>query len=39
MYDEAYKKYKNTKMADFWGAGTDEGKAMWAEYAKQMGLD
>ncbi|DAY92113.1 MAG TPA: hypothetical protein [Caudoviricetes sp.] len=28
----------NTDMADWLGIGTSEGKAMWADYADQMGI-
>lgn len=36
---EAYQAYLDTEMANFWGKGTQEGKAMWARYAKETGLD
>lgn len=35
---EAYQAYLDTEMANFWGR-TQEGKAMWARYAKEKGLD
>lgn len=38
LYDKALKKYEDIDMANFWGVGTDEGKAMWKEYAKQTGI-
>ena len=38
LQQQAYEKYMNTDMADWLGIGTSEGKAMWADYADQMGI-
>ena len=38
LYNDAYEEYKNTKMADWLGVGTSEGKAMWSKYAAQQGI-
>lgn len=38
LQQEAYKKYMDTDMANFFGVGTEEGKNMWARYAEEMGI-
>lgn len=38
LQQEAYEKYMDTDMANFWGVGTKEGKDMWARYAEELGI-
>jgi hypothetical protein len=35
----SYDKYMGTDIADWLGIGTSEGKDLWAEYAKETGID